>query len=250
MEIKMLYGSIISNTKKVNSIHIPWMMEVIEEKFDDIMSIIDNRCVIYGGAVRDIVAGKKIMGDIDILVRREDLKSITQIFENCSRWVKSNKKLVNEEYERLTIINGTISYENPSGNIAQLIIPDNRSNKIRQKLLNKSRKNLPPSITNGKDQYSIGPAQPEFTVILENTDIVCCGLFSDIFGNVYEVVEGAIDDCKSGIIRLNENSIFLKSTRKLAINRVNKLIERGWIWSYDESIENKIDERIKESNNG
>jgi len=246
----MLLGSIIGNIKKTKHVHIPWMMEAIEEKFDDIMSIIDERCVIYGGAVRDIVAGKEILGDIDILVKREDLKSITQIFESCSRWTKANRGLISDGYEKIETIKNTISYVNSHGNLAQLIVPDTQRSMIRQKLLNKSRRNLPPSISKSEDLYAIGPAQPEFTIVMENTDIVCCGLFSDVFGNVYEVVEGAIDDCKNGLIRLNENSIFVNSMRKLAISRVNKLIERGWVWAYDESIETKIDERIKESKNG
>jgi hypothetical protein len=250
MENDMLFGSIIGNVKKAKHIHIPWMMEVIEEKFDDIMSIIDERCVIYGGAVRDVVAGKEILGDIDILVKREDLKSITQIFESCSRWTKANRGLIPDGYERVDTIKNTISYVNTHGNLAQIIVPNTQQSVIKQKLLNKSRRNLPPSISSSKELYAIGPAQPEFTIIMENTDIVCCGLFSDIFGNIYEVVDGAIDDCKNGVIRLNENSVFLNNTRKLAINRVNKLIDRGRVWAYDENIETKIDERIKESKNG
>ncbi len=42
-------------------------VELISEKFDNALELADKDALVYGGAVRDLVAGLPLKGDLDIV---------------------------------------------------------------------------------------------------------------------------------------------------------------------------------------
>ena len=74
-------------------VDIPWALSCIEEKFDDALIMLKNNCLIYGGAIRDIIAELPIRGDLDIAIPYNTYNRILSAFDNSSRWVIKNPKL-------------------------------------------------------------------------------------------------------------------------------------------------------------
>lgn len=63
--------------------------------------------------------------------------------------------------------------------------------------------------------------------LVRNVDIICCGVIMNNKGEVFEVIEGAYDDCKSRILRFNyevENDVSIERV----VERTNRLKKRGW----------------------
>jgi hypothetical protein len=83
--------------------------------------------------------------------------------------------------------------------------------------------------------------------IVKNVDMTCCGMAMDKEGVVYEVVEGAYEECKSRILTVNKGTQSLH-IQKL-IERSAMLEKRGWKNSIDIALAEKIVKEILEKEN-
>jgi len=219
-------------------IDAPWVIEIISERFDgqifDIMT--DHGSVIYGGAVRDALAGIEIVGDLDLSVSRSHISTVVSNLQKTTKWTKINEKeakslkklrvegqpiswLIGEEgtprlrypysedapelassgYKEDMPIHSVYHYKNVNGAVCQVIVSDRM-------------------VMDDKEAA---------TFLARNVDIICCGVVMDKEGRVFEVLEGAYEDCKARALRHNiprENALSFK--RLLA--RIEKLAARGW----------------------
>lgn len=69
-----------------------WLIELISERFDNAINMMTPNSVIYGGAVRDCLAGKPLVGDLDIVVTSTDYDILTSRFAKNSKWVRTHKQ--------------------------------------------------------------------------------------------------------------------------------------------------------------
>jgi hypothetical protein len=187
---------------------VEWLAEVISERFDNALGLMSHQSVIYGGAVRDTIAEKELLGDLDIAVTPEAFAEMAIKFQENPRWVVHDpsrsgpivgkSRNSGDMARELAPMSNVSSFINMNGMVAQLIT-SNDQNKDRV-------------------QAAIYPAR--------QVDIVCCGVVMLCDGRVFEVLPGAFDDCKSGILRINDASetIYLDTLK----SRVEKFISRGW----------------------
>jgi len=201
---------------------VEWLAEVISERFDNALSMMSRYSVIYGGAVRDTIAEKELLGDLDIAVTPEAFSEMSVAFQENPRWVPHDPsrqgpivgktRNSGDMAREFAPMSNVSSFINMNGMVAQLIT-SNDQNKDRL-------------------QAAIYPAR--------QVDIVCCGVVMLCDGRVFEVLPGAFDDCKSGILRINNESdtIYLDTLK----SRVEKFVSRGWENTID------VDKVIKEVN--
>ena len=64
-----------------------WVSEAIAERFDNALEMMTPNSVIYGGAVRDVLSGKELLGDLDIVLPPEDFGKISNSFHTNSKWI-------------------------------------------------------------------------------------------------------------------------------------------------------------------
>lgn len=202
-----MLGLNIMPIKEYASFEYPWIIDTIQEKFDDALDILEESCILYGGAIRDAIADLPLKGDLDIAVPRSLAQAISNNFSNSVRWISDNKLPSLSGSANPTtakkVINNVYNYKNIDGRSVQLIIPQISADTVQ---------NIDAGIFD----------------IVSNVDIVCCGLLSDLFGNVYEVVPGAIKDCEAHVLNFNYNIQVTKSSIKHLKERINKLEKRGW----------------------
>jgi len=185
--------------------HIPEVYEKLTKIFGRLPYCLANGTFIYGGAIRDFLAGKEIEGDLDIAtpsrngIHRQVIKNISKIAPN---WKPQNTIEAITSYGNNTPITSVINFEN------------NKTGKLAQIIQAKRRSGIIPW-TSALD-------------IVERVDIVCCGVAIDCWGNVYEVVPNAIDHCKHGILVLNKANKQVDKDSEQYRKRIQKFLKRGW----------------------
>jgi len=193
---------------KKEILNVDWVSEIIIERFDAAFELLTDNAVIYGGAVRDALAGKPLVGDLDISAAPREFENIHQSFIRSARWKQVQKmpgvpQKTDRYGKRKMPINNVVEFEGINGACAQLICSSDHKSSRKEATLHVPR----------------------------NVDIICCGVIIDINGRVYEVVEGAHDDCLKGILRLNKDMDHphLESL----LQRAAKLEKRGWVNKLD-----------------
>jgi len=194
-------------------IDAPWLLPCLEEKFDDTISMLTEDCLIYGGALRDILANQPIGGDLDIAVPHEHYPKLVQKFHDSARWVTkqaSIPQLVPKGYRRPSarIIANVITFINLSGEEIQLI----QANPSKEKTVMDDNKSYNSGVIN----------------IIVNVDLRCSGIMMDVFGNVYEVIFGALQDCEKFVLNFNEKLNIKEVYKQTIVGRIEKLMARGW----------------------
>ena len=196
-----------------------WVQEVLSERFDDALELMPNSTIVYGGAVRDVIAGFELLGDLDLAVTRRDFKEISQKLFQSPRWapythIKPYTKAIREASIRdktpfpidsmdlateSAPMSAISSFVTLGGGIVQLI-----------------------SVKEHGDLQGI-KATLEFA---RTVDITCCGVVLLNDGSVLEVVPGAYQDCIDKVLTINPNSnmTFIDALP----HRVKMLEERGW----------------------
>lgn len=201
-----------------------WIQEVIMERFDNALEFMTPDSIIYGGAIRDCIANKELLGDLDLSVSKEDFGTISDAFSTNPKWIPFNQ-----------ISNDGIKN---SGDIAKKLAP--MSSVYSFKTLGNKVIQLVTSKYQDKDtlQSSI--------YVARMVDIVCCGVIMLYDGRVFEAVPGAYQDCIEGILRINQNSDSIYTEALKA--RVDKLVSRGWksFINVDKVIKNIEDKKEKE----
>lgn len=64
-----------------------------------------------------------------------------------------------------------------------------------------------------------------------NSDLLCCCLLMDLKGQIYEMVEGALTDCQTKVLRINP--LCKNLTKENLLCRIEKLEKRGWTSTID-----------------
>jgi hypothetical protein len=171
------------------------------ERFDNALEFMTPYSIIYGGAVRDCIAKKELVGDLDLAMPPNDFIGISEAFHTNPKWIPSanlNDKDIKLHIERDYGNVNVSSFETTGGKIVQLIT----------------------------SKYQDRDPLQSAIYVARMVDIVCCGVIMLCDGRVFEVVPGAHQDCVDGVLRINKNSdtINLDSLRL----RVDKLVNRGW----------------------
>lgn len=178
-------------------------VELISEKFDNALELADKDALVYGGAVRDLVAGLPLKGDLDIVSSYESYLITLENFRMSGKW---------EEEGRLSAYRPGIPGYKKNKNIGRNIIFKTFGN-TKVQLIQAKKKNT-------KDILEANLR------IVKDVDIICCGLVMDINGEIFEVLDNAHNDCINRILRLN------KFSRTINIDflqkRIDKLSKRGW----------------------
>ena len=174
-----------------------------------------NLTRIFGGAIRDIIAGQAI-NDIDIIVGAKYC-IFTEIIlkENGYVYMESlTPKDLNSLYSDISIINEPRTWMKGS-KIVQLIRPV-----IHKKLSDKELKVDSTLIDDDEIHYESG-----FIDLIQNVDISCCGVSWD-GETLYENYPNAILHCQNRIFYVNTKAKMYSYRR--ASFRKEKLISRGW----------------------
>jgi hypothetical protein len=183
--------------------NLDWVQEIIEEKFDNAVGLMVKGSAVYGGAVRDAVAGKELLGDLDIATDSMGAMQMKKYFSEDPRWKSDNQQktiMKARPYIKsgLSKIENLQSFTGMAGQKAQIIVSNVHNKSWIQTVL----------------------------ALSQTVDIICCALIMDINGRVYETLPRAFEQCKKGVLTLNPY-VEIKDINILA-NRVNKLVERGW----------------------
>jgi hypothetical protein len=212
-------------------IDIPNVVELISETFDGVLNHMFPGMLVFGGALRDIVAGFGLHHDLDIAASNSEGKKFIQHLEMSSKWVeecvvdqyKKQARIMEDKISDIvsphSMANGALDldrglpyitkskYGNMQG-VRTFVNPFGRKLQI---------------VTAKYDPFTLG--EQSSISIVKAVDFICCGIMMDINGNVYEIIEGAKDDCVKKILRINKNAdVKLHDLNK----RIKKFVNRGW----------------------
>jgi len=193
----------IKPKQSFKKIDMSWVTEALEAKFDDALQLLTPDCKIFGGSLRDLVADLPIEGDLDILVPASDFVSVRRNFAESPNWIIDeliDTTSYNFKLDRLRV-EKVLNFKNISNKIVQLI-----------KIKNEDR------------------VLDDYELILNNiksVDIRCCGLMLDMDGNLFEIIDGAHQDCKDKALRLNP-FVKDKCAKSKVMKRIDKFVTRGW----------------------
>jgi hypothetical protein len=146
--------------------------------------------LIYGGAIRDAIAGTPCGRDIDIIVNLSDYTKLTK-----KGWVE----VPAERLGYIQNVAGIIEQVRPGKREMQFILPafDGSPAKVALELLG----------------HAAG------------VDFRCCGICMSKRGDLLEVVDGAFLDCRNRLLVENDHP---RANRGMLSIRAEKLKERGW----------------------
>lgn len=200
----MLVFKIPDQEVKNQPIRMPWVVENIEAVFDDALQHLTDGSIIYGGALRDSIAELPLKGDLDIAVPANEYRQVLANFNNTARWIS-------EVFEKKG------DYKRPSERV------------IKNVSVFKSMYNKEIQLIQAHQRHEKSFAcDAGVWQLVERVDIRSSGVIMNNMGEIFEVIPGAIDDCKNKRLVYNENlstdEVFLKTMTK----RVDKLTKRGW----------------------
>ena len=184
------------------------LSDYLEFDSDELFKSKFNLVRVFGGAIRDILAGQKI-NDIDILCGSKDIKYIESVLEqNGYQYMEMlNGKDLQAIYSEIHIINEPHTWIKGK-KIVQLI--------------------RPVVFDNNEVEYEEG-----FRDLISNVDFSCCGVSYD-GETLYEDYPNAIVHCQNKVYSVNKSAKMYSGRR---INhRIHKLKDRGW-----KEIESKTD---------
>jgi hypothetical protein len=179
-----------------------WLMEVVGAEFDGLLNLLNENVIVYGGVVRDCIAGKPLLGDIDLAVTPAAFQSVVQSFRIDPKWVELRKKTKSAaEYATFSSVGDIKEFKNIDGKVAQVM----KSN-VR------------------------GSREDKLYFLARNVDIKCCGLALNHKGEVLELVKGAVKDCINNVLVINPafKNMSDSSLASRMESRIEKLIGRGW----------------------
>ena len=185
-------------------------VEIISEKFDNALELTDKDALVYGGAIRDMVAGLPLKGDLDIVSSYESYLITLENFRMSGKWEEE----------------GRISAYRPAIPPRHSIAPGYRKNKnIGKNITFKTFGDTKVQLIQAKKKNTRDILEANLRIV-KDVDIICCGLVMDVNGEIFEVLDNAHNDCLNRILRLN------KFSRSLNVDflqkRIEKLSKRGW----------------------
>ena len=201
----------------LKEINHPSLIEMIDEKFYGITSLMTDHSLIYGGSVNSIIAGLDIKGDLDISASQGEFMVLAQNISSSTMWVQTDGDNIPERGSspgRWTL-QGKIRMKDygDGGNLPL--------NKIAQfETVNGAKVH----VLQAKDRT--GDFLEDALSIIRAVDLRCCGVGLNKFGQVYEAVEGGYTDCLNRTLMINKYDP-LKDAESTRI-RIQKYLDRGW----------------------
>lgn len=183
-------------------------------EFDSDILFFNPLIRIFGGAVRDSIAGERTIHDIDILCGSKSIRHIEDILTR-NGYTLFNGFLTSIEIGKLYTDVNVISEPKTwmkGTKVVQLIRPSPLSSDV---------------------DYS-----ENFYNLLSNVDISSCGV-SYSKGTLYENYDGAVSHCLSKTFRVNKFATMYIERR--VQHRTGKLVERGWEQLSDNVVDNRDD---------
>lgn len=191
-------------TGYIQEIDVDFIYEMIVERFDDAIDLMTSCSFIYGGAIRDPLAGLPLEGDLDITTTSHD-HYIYENFIGSTRWVEIAPK-------------AKFDGKSPSGQKAK----ETRALAGITRFKNVSEMVVDLAVSGKNSGISLESALYPVRMV----DFRCCGVVMNSNGKVFEVVAGAYQDCKDRVLQFNpmcavadENSLN---------DRIKMLTDRGW----------------------
>ena len=178
------------------------LIEILGERFDDAMDLMTPNAIVYGGAVRDLLAGKELVGDLDIAVSKSEAEEILCRFQNSAKWC--DVKFINRRsnaggYNHVTKIESVHEFQTMGGIKVQVMV----------------------------STVATGNPFEDALEIARNVDMVCCGVGLAFDGMLFETVPGGEEDCKKGVLKINYDSSHLSCMDRVQ-KRIDHLKGRGW----------------------
>ena len=168
----------------------PEYKEMIIQKFGNIFECIHKTSYIYGGAIRDLVAYERIEGDLDIAIKERNYRMTREnITTKLPDYEITQPKEEYDFYGDLYALN-------------------------HQEIYKKGDEEIHMVFLSGSNPISIA----------EEVDFICCGLVMNKEGEISEILNGAYDDCKNKVLRLNDKATIMGNLKK----RIDHLTKRGW----------------------
>lgn len=231
---------------------IPGILEELGEIFDNAIDLLTPNAIVYGGAIRDVVAGMELKGDLDIAVAPQEAGALIGTFLNDAKWIEP----------QVCLGPGDIIRQGHRPDAGPRVSPSSSSSKKwgSPRLSSSNYEDLAP-IEKVKTFKTIGGVRVQIVTssasekspmenvleVVKNVDIICCGLCMMFDGRVFEVVKGAENDCLKKILRMNYDSCNLVDLDR-AKKRLEHLKSRGWKMSVNmKELERKIKKKAKEA---
>lgn len=204
---------------------IEGVAELMAERFDDAIDLMHSDAIVYGGAIRDILAGLPLEGDLDIATDGHSYRDTVKSFRGSPKWTEKGRRWHSLSIATTTKTGRTSSNkpssfrrEPPSSPYEGASMPVASTTSFVT--FNSAKTQIVMSKGQSKDSFDAA------LEIVRHVDFVCCGLAMDNTGRIFEVIEGAYEDCKNKVLRLN------KFTKNINIDnlkeRITKLKKRGW----------------------
>ena len=229
--------------------HTNWVVEVLIERFDQsIFEIMPDSALIYGGAIRDILAEQPLQGDLDIAIPSIRMADVRHKLSDHPKWtevVKNVKAIKTEEPQNVHPMPVDVPEPQnagyyPSYDVEITSIPGEiEVNEVpndykKEKVIENVRSFVG---VNGAEIQLISakcdnnaPLKNESYAVIElikKVDMICCGVVMDKRGKVFEALDGAFDDCLNKSLRFNRLIIRTAALDNIEA-RVKKLEKRGW----------------------
>lgn len=202
----------------------PHVLEALDEKFDSVSTKMTPGSVIYGGALVSVLAGLRIEGDLDVAVSGEQFMEVAQNFSSSTKWLQVDGQRVPEReagsrgpglkisgaYASTTPsspygdgskgmpIGRVATFQNVSGGLVQVIASSKQT----------------------------GNPLTDALEIVSKVDMIFCAVAIDLEGKIYEMMDGALQDCRDRRMRLG--SVDPRLDPRILKARISKYARRGW----------------------
>lgn len=226
----------------LKEIEVPGILEILGERWDNALELIHEDALVYGGAIRDIIAGLPLKGDLDIVGSSDPYSLMVYAFAESAKWTPEGwvppvdtsqgvKSFGGRMATMATSSRSPSRQSSPSKYTKHIAVDDTTSFLTFDNAKVQLVRARPSKITGFKAALQVA----------KEVDIVCCGLIMDKYGRVFEVIEGAYDDCVNKVLRFN------KTAKTLILDdlkiRIAKLKDRGWASKINISRLRKVEEK-------
>jgi hypothetical protein len=178
------------------------IMELIDEKFFGLSQFFTPKCVVFGGVVVAAVNGELFDGDVDVAVSPNEFPALISAISGSPKFVQQrNSSIDSAPYRNSNLearVRGIANFTTFGGKKVQIISSKRES----------------------EDSFE------DALEVVRGVDFSCCAIAVDIYGQIFEVIKGAYDDCVSKKLRIvrDKGELSAISLRR----RLDKYTKRGF----------------------
>lgn len=233
------YNVMIQPGYKVE-IDAPNIAELISETFDGAWNLMTPNSIIFGSIIPDAIAGFNLTGSLDILVIQGERHRLLRNLRMSNKWIEEDiiKEMSDKWIEEDVIKEMS---DKRAEDDAIKIIPEQPTIQLspslaRSCIISKQHNShTPTKVFVNQDNRKIqiitvpdtlfGSPTLEMLGMARDVDFKCYGFVMSIDGKIYEIIEGAYNDCLEKKLRINLNeNVNIKHLN----NKIEKLVNRGW----------------------